>query len=1391
MNKFSGPEDRGFLAVSAEISKMCTIEEPLFKQAVNYLRDKCYSESKLKIIRLSGAILSIDQCYINLVIVENVRTYKASKNATERSSPFSFLARQKVETPNESLQVSLADIFNSRGDSDAPGNPPRRILIRGRAGVGKTTLCKKIIHDFNQSRLWEGLFDCILWVPLRNLKGRKGSGYNFEKLLFDEFFASSGNELGQRFSKEMGTTRPQKNILFVLDGWDEVAQLAETDQDMFVFLEELLGLPNIIITSRPSASLPPGVNVHLELETIGFYPEQVNEYIINNNTQYADEIELFLQSHQLVQSLARIPIQLDAICHCWRDIKAKYGDLKPQTMTSLYQAIHTSLWKKDVPRLKLKREDGELIQPSDIRHADEPRIEDLVQRHLFFLEHLAFDGLINDVIEFELKHLNPVNNDKDHCLLLDSLLPHLSFLRTSNPSTQFSDQSYHFIHFTFQEYFAARYFARSWSRDCDLKSLMFKPQKNFRPAEFLARYKYDQRFNVMWRFVAGLLDIVDDKEEHHPATCFLKEIEEEPRDLLGPAHQRLVMHCLSEVTSSGGLGFVAYKERLEENLARWLCIECETSNFSFLAVEPEFPEKSLEKGLKQGSEKTREAIKNALVRRRAPHAALNAAFACLDDNSLSKDMKNKIFYQLRQLNNRSTKYYIRQVVSQSDLHQYGLRAIAWSILISQPMISREVIQLIMAKFKEEDITLRIKTFTLLARNLTFTKEVIRLVTAQLEDLNLPQNVLQLVAAQLEALILPQDVHQLAAAQVQNQIPDVIERVISSDSSDSSEAENPSTRNDSRLREIEFQILRKYFASSSEIYHDRKTSLQFNENISDEMLQTLPDLSKEALLSVAEQLHANDVKTKHWALKILGNRSDLSKEILLLVVEQLRDYHLMGALQVLRGQSDLSKEVLHAVAEIFILQPHEGKKLEEIIELLENQPALPAEILCLIEGWQDDMDQSRKIEALCIPEGQLSLSKDTLLLVVSKLRSNGARTREAAVKCLKSQVTISEDVLYSIAEHLKDTDDEIIQAALAVLECQVALPGKILPIVVEQLTHPSPTINWGAARVLECQIALSDEMLQSIIKYLKHESYTTRAATAKVFSSRTDLSQELLELIANQLLDQTSEIKRSGFEIFTTRETSILPKQIIQLVEAQLEDGTANIFTLNSIFEILAGQSALSKNTLQLVARQLETTNRYERLTVAKFLKQQSILPVEALEVLGELISDDIYRLNGQEEAAELLKGQPCLPETVLRLVEKPLCATKRTNARTLDRALEILEAQSVLSEERLQLIMNFRRRGQGMVEALFGQPYLYNGVLETHLFPFYETLLEMSFCEHLVWISQDSGSYFVKDSRLITWNNPVSSKKESELVTEVQKSLYELWELPEKGFPWTALWHSY
>ena len=131
--------------------------------------------------------------------------------------------------------------------------------------------------------------------------------------------------------------------LFILDGLDKVAQGFDPQTDQV--LQNLLNQSHVIITSRPYRSIleymkPPD----LKLEIIGFYPEQVDVYIEKAvSDELAQEIKTFMQDHSLIQGLARIPIQLEAICYCWDRISA---DL-PTTMAPLYQAIELSLWRKD------------------------------------------------------------------------------------------------------------------------------------------------------------------------------------------------------------------------------------------------------------------------------------------------------------------------------------------------------------------------------------------------------------------------------------------------------------------------------------------------------------------------------------------------------------------------------------------------------------------------------------------------------------------------------------------------------------------------------------------------------------------------------------------------------------------------------------------------------------------------------------------------------------------------------------------------------------------------------------------------------------------------------------------------------------------------------------
>ncbi|KAF9400226.1 hypothetical protein BGZ76_007755, partial [Entomortierella beljakovae] len=69
------------------------------------------------------------------------------------------------------IQIQLEQLFNLRNiEPNGNERAPRRILIHGRAGIGKSTLCKKMVYLHQKKGMWENEFESVLWMPLRQLK---------------------------------------------------------------------------------------------------------------------------------------------------------------------------------------------------------------------------------------------------------------------------------------------------------------------------------------------------------------------------------------------------------------------------------------------------------------------------------------------------------------------------------------------------------------------------------------------------------------------------------------------------------------------------------------------------------------------------------------------------------------------------------------------------------------------------------------------------------------------------------------------------------------------------------------------------------------------------------------------------------------------------------------------------------------------------------------------------------------------------------------------------------------------------------------------------------------------------------------------------------------------
>jgi hypothetical protein len=124
---------------------------------------------------------------------------------------------------------------------------------------------------------------------------------------------------------------------------------------------------------------------------------------------------------------------------------------------------------------------------------------------------------------------------------------------------------------------------------------------------FLQKHKYDARYDIMWRFVAGLLDGHGEDD----IMGFFKKIKSDPIDLLGPTHQRLIMHCLDEAVY---LPSGPFRADMEHQLSQWLLFECGFRWSASLASESEFPDNALHSALEDCTKDDKVTILHALQR---------------------------------------------------------------------------------------------------------------------------------------------------------------------------------------------------------------------------------------------------------------------------------------------------------------------------------------------------------------------------------------------------------------------------------------------------------------------------------------------------------------------------------------------------------------------------------------------------------------------------------------------------------------------------------------------------------------------------------------------------------------------------------------------------------
>ncbi len=1276
------------------------------------------SLDRLAIQRLSGPPLSMKDCYINLAIVEHEKVRKEEKKPkkgkgnkpkegeenqpkkVEENQPeegeenqpkegeaaqnhFHRLPSFEAIDSNKQKLVSLEKLFDPRVLTNGKTVTPQRILIRGRAGVGKTTLSKKIVYEYTQKAQWRDRFDWLLWIPLRTLKGK--SSCDLATLFHETYFQSYPN--GQALAKalEVHINGPAKDrALFVLDGWDEVAQEWGEHEPMSEFLKQLLNQPAVLITSRPYVELKQVRAMDLELETVGFSPENVTAYLDHRDmitASDAKEVKHFIQANAFIQGLVNVPIQLDALCYSWDEIKRMQKEVPgAMTVTALYQAMINKLWRKDMLRLG-KREDGERLTASQINALERSsRIEKLVKTEHDFLSILAFRGLQRNQIEFNHRDLHGLIEQLEAQgvnipITLEANLKKLSFLHTDDAKE--TQRSYHFMHLTFQEFFAAKHFVGRWeaAREINLLSADTKRWTKVTPEAFVRQHKYNPRYEILWWFVAGLL-------RGEALNRFFILLEAEPRDLLGAHHQRVIMSCLHETSRTPGVGLSPeIRNRLEQGLAQWLQFEIDKRGECTLAYQPTFPEHLLLQCLqKTTSAQTKQAVATAFRHRSAlSDSALQALIALLKDWNMD------------------------------------VRRCAAEALGQQSSSPDSVLQALIALLKDVDGDVRRSAAEALGKQSSLPDSVLQALIALLKDKylgrsaaealcnkqsSLPDSVLQALIALLKDV--DGDVRRSAAEALgkQSSLPDSVLQALIAWLKDG----------DGNVRRSAAEALGKQSSLSDSVLQALIALLKdWNMDVRRRAAEALGQQSSSpepALLGLIALAKDKYQEVRSRAAEALGKQSLLPEPALLALIALAKDKYKAvrsRAAEALGKQSLLPEPALLAL--IALLKDVDGDVRRSAAEALGQQSSLPEPALLALIALLKDVDGDVRRSAAEALGQQSSLRNSALQALIALLKDVDGDVRRSAADALSQQSSLPDSALLTLIVLLKDGD--VRHSAAYALNKQSSFPETALQALIVLLKDVDGDVRRSAADALGQHSSFPESALQALIALAKDKNPEVKCSAAYALSQHSSLPDSPLQALIVLAKDKNWVVKCSA--VYALSQHSSLPESAMQALIVLAKD--RNWVVKCSAADALGQQSSLPKSALQALIALAKDKSLEVKCSAAYALSQHSSLPASALQALIALAKDEDEDVRCG--AADALGKQSLLSDSALQTL---IALAKDKNWMVKRSAVDALGKHSSLSDSALQVLIALAKDGdwdmrRSAADALGQQSLLPDSVL--------------------------------------------------------------------------------
>ena len=380
---------------------------------------------------------------------------------------------------------NITDIFAADPtDLTDPGTSstetPKRILIEGAPGIGKTVLAKEIAYQWATNEiLTEIKIVFLLYLRDPHLQ----SINKIEQLVQYMSNECLNSEQITNITLHLVNTEGHQ-LCIVLDGFDEYPTSLQKSSFIIDIINGVV-LPEaiVVITSRPTATVSLHDRVDRRIDILGLPKEERDKYIsqtFSNSPKRKVELDRYLKQQPIINGLCFVPLHLAILLYLFQQ-----GSL-PETLTEMNESFILHTIYRHLERYE-QTPSGTVDKLSKL---PQPFLD-----NVYGLSVLAFNGLQENKLVFtfdEIKKACPHFDETVGAINGFGLLqavehyPHKGAGRTT---------SLNFLHYTMQEFLAALH----------VSNLPSEQQSSLMENTF-----WDGHYNFLWMMFVGIVGIKSD-----------------------------------------------------------------------------------------------------------------------------------------------------------------------------------------------------------------------------------------------------------------------------------------------------------------------------------------------------------------------------------------------------------------------------------------------------------------------------------------------------------------------------------------------------------------------------------------------------------------------------------------------------------------------------------------------------------------------------------------------------------------------------------------------------------------------------------------------------------------------------------------------------------------